>query len=311
MSRGRSKETEHVVASVQDLATPSNPTTVRFLLYKLISTGVLQSTAQYEKLVTIIRDARIRGELDDDCFVDNKRTMHSSATWSDLTDYKDTIRTLYERDKWLTQKNRPIILVEKGTVGDVLKRICGEYQVPLFVSSGYYSRPFLCKLADLIIKRCGPVQIGYVGDGDPSGFDIERAAKMGNGEDGSKRREGLMEIIIKKCHEYGRGDAEEICLGVHDGWKRLAITDEDLGGFTDFQLVPVKEGDTRTERFIVEHGVAAERDSSFYGAEVEALDQAILQDRVREFIELYTDSVAWAETLLLEEADLRTLSELQ
>jgi hypothetical protein len=303
MARGASKETEQIIASVQDLVSPNQPTTIRFVLYKLISTGILQSTEQYPKLSRIINNARVQGELDDDAFVDNKRVLHKLGTWKDLTDYKETIRKAYSRDRWFTQNKQPILLVEKGTVGDVVRGVCSKLQVPLFVSSGYFSRSFLCKLADLIIECEKPVQIGYVGDGDPSGFDIERAARKGNGEDGTKRREGIFEILYGKTGEWSVWDDLT--------WTRLAITDEDLSGFKDFQLVKVKDGDTRSYNFTVEHALAAEREGEFYGAEVEALDQAILLARVREFVEEHTDSDAWGTTEKLETADKEALSNLE
>src|SRR5438552_15959508 len=143
MSRGSSDETLDIVKAIQGLVSSENPTTVRFLLYKLISTGVLQSTKQYAKLVTIVRDARVRGELEDDCFVDNKRVVHDRSSWKNLEDYKDTIKHAYSRDRWVDQNDRVIILVEKGTVGDVLHSTCRGLYSPLYVSTGYYSRPFL------------------------------------------------------------------------------------------------------------------------------------------------------------------------
>src|SRR5439155_13366557 len=108
MSRGRSVETMNIIDTVQGLVSAENPTTVRFLLYKLISMGMLQNTTQYSKLVTIIRDARVRGELNDECFVDNKRTLHNPITWLDLEDYKDTIKTWYSRNRWVKQGDRAI-----------------------------------------------------------------------------------------------------------------------------------------------------------------------------------------------------------
>jgi hypothetical protein len=57
-----------------------------------------------------------------------------------------------------------VILVEKGTCGMVVKPTTDKYQVPLFVSAGYYSRTFLVRLAKFIWdNRDKLVYIGYCG----------------------------------------------------------------------------------------------------------------------------------------------------
>ncbi len=104
-----------------------------------------------------------------------------------------------------------------------------------------------CWLAEMIVRRGNEVRIGYVGDGDPSGFDIERAARKGNDLQGSARREGLFEILKSVDNEaewtfLTHGDRtymfreEEIRVT----WERLAITNQDLASFDGPQLVPVK-----------------------------------------------------------------------
>src|ERR1039458_9487846 len=110
------------------MVSPSKPTTARFCLYKLISIGVLKSTAQYEKLLGILRDARVRGDIDDDCFIDSKRTVSKLTTWKSVEEFREDTRDWYDKDYWADQTKYPIILVEKGTVGLVLGCTCREYQ---------------------------------------------------------------------------------------------------------------------------------------------------------------------------------------
>ncbi len=92
MGRTRSGETERIIEAVKTIVHPSNPWTARFVLYKLISTGVLESTDQYDKLLNILRDARQRGDLDDDCFLDNKRTIRRLQGHTNLADYVEFMR---------------------------------------------------------------------------------------------------------------------------------------------------------------------------------------------------------------------------
>jgi hypothetical protein len=316
---GIHKETEELLEAVKGIVSPDNPTTARFVLYKLISIGALQSTKQYDKLLNHIRDARIRGDLEDECFLDNKRTVATYFPSANLSDYIESMKHLYKRDRWADQPQLPLILVEKGTVGDVLRETCRKYQVPLFISSGYYSRPFLVRLADMILKRKGRVNIGYVGDGDPSGFDIERAARRGNGGTGVTRREGLFEILQTSDNNvewFFLEETNQVSVMTNEDatrivtWERLAITDEDLRGFEEYQLVPVKDKDTRAKTFVEAHGESARRGNEYFGSEVEALDLGELQSRVRNHITMSTDDTVWQETEALEEEDLERLSSL-
>jgi hypothetical protein len=295
MARGRTDKTLQIIEAVNTILQTNNPTTVRFLLYRLISEGLLESTRQYSKLTNILRDARIRGEVDDDAIVDNKRVLHNSVTWGNLEDFKETMKRWYSRDRWSDQQSQPIIIVEKATVGDVVKGLCQELQVPCFASQGYLSRPFLCKIANLIIKNGRSARIAYIGDHDASGLDMERASRMGNDLQGTARREGLFEILT--VMEGGMEAWENLT------WERLAITEEDLASFSGPQLVPVKEDDTRAKAYIERYGR--------YGAEVEALNQTVLLDRVRDFITLHTDPEMWAVSEGLEKADVARLAELQ
>ena len=302
MARGRANDTLQIIEATNEILKTNNPTTVRFLLYRLISEGLLESTKQYGKLTNILRDARIRGEVDDDAFVDNKRVLHQSVTWQNLSSFKEEMKKWYNKDHWDRQEFQPILLVEKATVGDVIKGTCAEYQVPCFASQGYFSRPFLCKIADLILKTKRQALIAYVGDHDASGLDMERAARMGNALFGTVRREGLYEILT------GMPGGEEAWENLT--WERLAITEDDLRSFKGPQLVAAKEdtedgkkGDPRAKAYVETYGR--------FGAEVEALDQTVLLNRVRNFIFLHMDPKAWDASEAIETQELERLAELQ
>jgi hypothetical protein len=283
------KDTVRILHAVASIIDPDSPTTVRFVLYKLISQGILQSTEQYGKLSGILRDARIRGDISDDCFIDNKRTTYQVTSYSDLPEFMTCVRGSYARDFWQQQANRVEILVEKGTVGEVLKTVAKEYRVPLRISSGYYSRPFLCSIAADIADAGKPTLIGYVGDFDPSGFDIERAAKQGNSSRGAKCREGLYDILTS---QYGF-DTNQI------SWARLAITETDFLGLPTEARVPVKAGDTRKSDYVKLY--------CSHGAEVEALDLPVLRDRVKTFIEGNINQISWNESIASESKDIHRL----
>lgn len=287
--------TIRVLEAAKEILSPDNPTTVRFVLYRLISLGVLESTAEYNRLCNILRDARIRGEIDDGCFVDHKRSVLESDTWSDINDFMASVRVAYRRNHWQDQPERALIFVEKGTVGDVVEPITKQYGVPLFVSAGYYSRTFLVRAAEMIEERLADglqVSIGYIGDHDASGFDVERAAEFGNGKDGSLRREGLRHILDKR-------DVDHTYLE----WTRLAVTHEDFLGLPAKARVAAKKTDRRYSEYVTKYGR--------YGAEVEALSQDVLQTRVEEFVTSHIDWNLWKESVAMENAEQDRLAELE
>lgn len=313
--RGRPKgrlndDTIEILNEIMTFISVGDPTTVRFVLYRLVSTGFLPSTEKkyYLKLVNILKDARKSGVIDDECFVDHKREPVLPLVWMDLNAYKDTMKKWYERDYWADQPSRPIILVEKGTVGDVLRKTCSALQTPLFISAGYYSRPFLCQIADFLKRQGKPCHIGYVGDADPSGIDIERAAQGINGNGNS---EGLKDILEKQ----GANPAYT--------WTRLAITRDDLKNFDRKQLIDIKQametdegeitkGDPRSPSFEAsEWGKATSKThGEVLCAEVEALEREELVNRVRTFITGHTDQTLWEESKTKEEQDQEQLDQV-
>lgn len=293
------KKTIEIIEAVRGMVSPEAPSTVRFVLYKLISQGILSSTKDYNKLVNALSQARIRGDLDDSCFADNKRTVSTPPVWENVEQFREQTKSWYSRDHWKTQDNFPIILVEKDTVAQTIREVCSELQVSLFSGSGYCSRPFLCKLAEMILERKRPVQIGYIGDHDASGLDMERAAHFGNGGEGSKARHGLIDLLW--FLDGGQEAYKKMT------WERIGVTYQDFLGFSGSQLVSVKEetelkkGDPRAKAYIAEYGE--------FGSEVEALEVEMVQQRVRDFVKKHTDPKAWAASEALEAADREELTQ--
>jgi hypothetical protein len=114
----------------------------------------------------------------------------------------------------------------------------------------------------------------YLGDFDPSGFDMERDLR-------------------EKLERYSaRHD-------IH--WRRLAVLEED---FQTYNLIclPVKEKDRRAKGFVEEHG----RDC----AEVDAIAPTELRGRVQEAIEGHIDPDRWARLRLVEEQEQETLQRM-
>jgi hypothetical protein len=325
-------ETKQLIRKLREVieALDGEKTTIRFLLYKLIgmrdSFGEhmtkITSTKDYAVLKNAINDARIRQSkqdekdrnsdisfptevwgLPDDPFVDNKREVRHNSGYANAKAFVDTVKNLYARDIWQDQPYFPILLVEKATVGDVLESVARKYQVQLCVSMGYFGRTFMLDIAERIIKALNTgseVRIGYVGDHDPSGMDMEESLRWGNDKDGSQCAVGLQQLMVRTngCSYMDQ------CT-----WKRIAVTTEDFEAMEDGLKVDIKEleqggtkGDSRSPKYKEKYGNK--------GAEVEALDSQTLRDRVEEWITAYFDQDAYAESLTLEETEREQLAAL-
>ncbi len=257
---GVNKKTAEVLSMLKSILDPANPTTKRFVFYRLVSLGVFaNSLPKYNAMLATIRNACIRGEIDDACFVDNKRVTHHVSQWAGLPNFMSTVRSAYRRDYWADQDKHVCILVEKGTVGEVLRPITDEYGIRLHVSAGYNSRSFLCSIAESIAPADKETCVGYVGDFDPNGLDIERSYRRGNDSTGARKREGLFDIL------ENRFDFD--CSRIQ--WSRLALTEDDLTSLNASQKVKVKAGSSLSPKYKQTYGD--------FGAEVEALDQTILR----------------------------------
>src|SRR5262249_22276896 len=115
-----------------------------------------------------------------------------------------------------------------------------------------------------------PIYAYYLGDFDPSGFDLERDLR-------------------EKLARYSGGSFN---------WYRLAIQKTD---FADHDLIalPVKESDRRSRGFVQKYGERC--------AEVDALPPTELRQRVEDAIQAHIDRRRWARLRQVEEAEKATL----
>jgi hypothetical protein len=285
--------------AVRELLSPENPLSVRSCCYHLLSIGLLSSTNDFNAMCAKITAARLRESddpnfLSDDCFVDHSRVLEFNEGFPDVGSFFERVKSSYSRDPWQEQPVVPIILCEKRGHGDILKNVCGTECVRLFLSKGVHARSFLCCIAENVADIIGNgqgVRIGYIGDHDASGLQMERAAENGNKKTGVTRREGLRQILKNK---YGLYSPDLT-------WTRLGLTTEQFLRLPQEARVPVKVKDNNAKAYAARFGN--------FGGEVEALGFETLQGLVRDFIEGHKEQYAWEESRRTEQGELRRLAE--
>src|SRR5207245_380345 len=118
------------------------------------------------------------------------------------------------------------VFVEKDAMAGTVQPVTDEFDIRLRIVKGYASVSFAGEIADLWHEVKKPIFAYYLGDFDPSGFDLERdlQAKI-------KRYSGGREFT----------------------WQRLGVLAED---FDDHNLIclPVKHTDNRARTFMAQHG---------------------------------------------------------
>jgi len=244
--------------------------TVRQVYYQLVSRGVIENSKKsYANFINHLTTGRKAGVIPWDAFEDRSRIYHKEPTPKyDIHKKKDPQRELedwfqyaldpqvsteYDLPIWFRQPYYIELWVEKDALAGFLSPICEELGVSLVVSRGYTSYTFKeeAKKRFLGIQEMGrePVLL-YLGDLDPSGYDIFRCLKEEMG----------IERIFR--------------IGLHP---------EDV---KQYGLVsnPIKDGDLRSNGF---KKMFPELEAQVY--ELDALPPGELMDRARRNILKYFD----------------------
>ena len=241
-----------LAAILAELAVDCQPITVRGLFYRAVSAGYFPSTDKkyYDKTQRLLCRLRAEGIIPYEWVVDNLRATIKPSSWSGLESFADTVRDAYRKDFWSHLPAYVHVFCEKDAMTGVIEPVTREYDVALSPVRGYISDSYVHSIG----KRWGrirkPIMALYLGDFDPSGFDLERSLRE------------------KLRHHAGR-DFD---------WVRLGLNARD---FQEHALIPLglkkkKDGsyaDSRAAKFIQQHGYEC--------AEIDALDPNVIRQRVR------------------------------
>lgn len=267
------------------------PITLRGLLYRLVSSGELPSTAprEYQRLGRLMTLLRENGSIPRTWIVDHLRQTLKPSSWSGLGDFGDSVRSCYRKDYWSRLPHYVCVFVEKDAIAATIQPVTEEHDVNLHVCRGYASVSFAGEIADDWDTIDKPIFAYYLGDFDPSGFDIERDL-----------REKLERYTESKYfYEVENEDAAEWytqsdCVI----WQRLGVRETD---FDDHSLIrlAIKAKDRRAASFIKRYGTSC--------AEVDAIPPTELRRRVLEAVESHIDMDEWNRLVEIEQVEKASL----
>src|SRR5262245_32341611 len=152
-----------------------HPMTLRQLYYRLVSAGDLKNDQkQYKRLGAVMTRLREAGAVPRNWLVDHVRATLKPSSWTGLADFGESVRRCYRKDFWASQDDLVEVFVEKDAVAGTIQPITHENDIALRVCRGYASVSFAGEVAGLWAEVAKPIHAYYLGDFDPSGFDLER-----------------------------------------------------------------------------------------------------------------------------------------
>lgn len=252
-----------------------HPITLRGLFYRVVSTGFLPSTddEHYKRVGRLVTRLRRNGLIPYSWIVDSMRSTDKPSSWSGLEDFAETVRDAYRKDFWEHMPCYVHVFTEKDAIAGVVQPVTREYDVRLSPCRGYTSESFAWGIADLWKRIDKPIYAAYLGDYDPSGFDIERDLRS-------------------KLSDLSGRDFE---------WVRLGVNASDFNDYNLVRLKPKKK-DKRFIKFQKEHGDDC--------AEIDALPPNVIRNLVRSFIENRIPQDEWNRLKEVEAIETESFKEL-
>lgn len=288
----RSKNAKLAIVATE-IAHDENPLTLRGLFYRVVSAGWLPSTDQtyYSRLGRLMTRLREERVIPFWWLVDNVRSTLKPSSWSGLADFVETVRDAYRKDFWERLPHYVHIFVEKDAIAGTVQPVTHEYDVPLSPIRGYASLSYVHEIATHWNRIDKPIFAYYLGDFDPSGFDLERdlCVKLGR--------------YCNKVDWYAAQGLDESPPQRLDGtfilWHRLGVNADD---FDRHDLIPLeaKRSDRRYRTFIEEHGDQC--------AELDALPPGEIRRRVRDAITEHIPSDEWSRLQEIEETERQSFN---
>lgn len=293
--------------------------TLRQLYYQFVARGLLPNTqANYNKLGSVLTDARLAGRLDWDFLIDRTRNEVKRTRWKNVGELLTGATEGYHTDLWKGQGVRPIVLVEKDAAIGVVESVCHDNDIPYLSCRGYMSWSELWSMAQRIrydIENGDNVVILHVGDHDPSGLDMTRDItdrlwtviwkdwSLTQGDElGYPRTVGALRNHMLSYMQDVRNKAGVDARLDSRPWrvKRIALNYDQVQRY-DPPPNFAKTTDARFNKYFEETGL----DESW---ELDALEPNVLINLISYEIDALRDDDKWAESLEKQERDRIALS---
>lgn len=257
--------------------------TLRQLYYQLVSRGVIPNKqTEYDKLGSVINDARLAGFIDWNSIEDRTRNVEINSHWTEPSDIIKSAASSYRNDLWKTQPIRAEVWVEKDALEGVIETACRPWDVPFFSCRGYTSQTAMWEAGQRIrrylrtpyfetglaksFQKFPKLVIFHLGDHDPSGIDMTRDIR----------------------------DRLGLFVGRPVDVRRIALTMDQVEAYNP-PPNPAKQTDSRFQSYVDQYG-----DESW---ELDALEPTVLVELIRDNLREVIDRDRWEDAVLEQEQD--------
>jgi hypothetical protein len=227
--------------------------TLRQIYYQLVAKQIIPNEqGYYKKLSYLCVEGRNEGILSEEAFDDRLRELDIRSTWTDISDFFNTVLYSYHKDKWQDQNDYIEIWTEKDALRSVLSEITDKYDVGLMVCRGHLSRTEIYRTSERFKNKSDKnCFIYYCGDFDPSGLSI-------------------YESIKERINNFG----------VDINFKRIALTPEQIEKY-NLPSDPAKQSDSNYKKFVEIYGDNV--------VELDSLPPEVLRKLIENYIEKHVD----------------------
>lgn len=291
MAQREWKVNSQLIEAALSILEAEHPMTIRQLFYRLVSAALIVNTqADYHKVSRLMTKARRDDRCPYEWIVDRSRPIYEPAVWKDPRGYAEGVKRSYRKDYWAMQPNYVELWVEKDAIIGSIQELTDELGIAVRVGRGFLSATRINDIAQHLTSIGKPKTVFYLGDHDPSGQDIQRAAF-------ERVRERA-----KQLYDSDLSYPESPSFTV----QRLAIHPEDIA---KFKLPPLR---IRTKE---DGGFADPRAHSFLKkfankcVELDALPPNELRRRIRVAVESKLDKTLWNRAIEIEKVELRSIIE--
>lgn len=233
----------------------------------------------YDKLGSIINDARLAGLVDWSAIADRTRATKQNSHWENPGQIIDACVDQFQVDKWGGQSVRPEVWIEKDALIGVISDICRKLDVTYFSCRGYNSQSNMWRagqrMLDYIEDEEQEPMVLHLGDHDPSGIDMTRDIR------------DRLNLFVGSSG----------CVQVD----RLALNMDQVDQYNP-PPSPAKVSDSRAKDYIQQYG----HDSW----ELDALDPNTISNLISDRVMKLRDETLWQEKVALEEQHKEQLKEM-
>jgi hypothetical protein len=250
---------------------------LRQLYYWFVShvPGFPNTEHSYDRLGSIINDARMAGLIDWNAIEDRGRWLRSNPHWRSPDRIIASAAESYAIDKWADQDYHVEVWIEKDALIGVIEDVCVSNDVGYFSCRGYTSQSEMWSSAMRLvdkIKQGHQVRILHFGDHDPSGIDMSRDIEQ--------------RLLLFICSHLGWARGRE-----NFALERLALNMDQVEQYNP-PPNPAKMTDSRAPDYVDQFG--------HQSWELDALEPSVIVELAQEAINTYRNERKWSEALTRE-----------